>query len=578
MITALDDPASLDPATAGAKAAWLAAGRRAGLPILPGIVVAVGASEPSIALGAGLLEGRRTGAARLAIAQHPFSPALEAAVRTGVDGLGPRLVVRSSSPLEGDGTWAGAFTSYLDVTIDELPTAIRGCWASAFSNGTVERAALAGVDTADLGLAVLVQPAISPDVGGTARLVGDELRIVAVRGSPAPLLQGWEPGVRGSVRADGTIDGDGLIALVGRAALELIDRTLRTARAAIGATTCEWAVVDDVLSILQLGRDADPAAVGDEPAPILNGTAADLARLARMARTIRHAPGSLGEALILRWALGEGTPGGQAEVDLEMAPRIPVETLSPSDALREAVGLADVLTMRAWPAAPGTESRDGTEAAETALAALRGLDPVGAAAELVACPAPPPAAAQRMNQLLARVRGGLVAVGAARTDSDAWHHSPTDAAAALARRPEGSETPAIEPSSRPRFDAWVPFQTAVILATGDRRNGAASGPGLGVGRLAVVTDATRPTGVGSRDVIVAPRPLPHLAPLLWDAAAVVTVGGGPGAHLFESARAIGLPAVSGIGRDDLIDAVLADPEPWAIAVDGSTGTVAFTPW
>jgi phosphoenolpyruvate synthase/pyruvate phosphate dikinase len=125
---------------------------------------------------------------------------------------------------------------------------------------------------------------------------------------------------------------------------------------------------------------------------------------------------------------------------------------------------------------------------------------------------------------------------------------------------------------------WLPFQVAVILASGERRVGAPSGPGLAAGRLAVVADATRPIAVDSRDVIVAPRPLPHLAPLLWDAAAIVTAGGGPGAHLFESARAIGLPAVSGIGRDDLLDTVLADPEPWAIAVDGSAGTVAVTPW
>jgi phosphoenolpyruvate-protein kinase (PTS system EI component) len=67
--------------------------------------------------------------------------------------------------------------------------------------------------------------------------------------------------------------------------------------------------------------------------------------------------------------------------------------------------------------------------------------------------------------------------------------------------------------------------------------------------------------------------------LLWDAAAVVTAGGGPGAHLFESARALGLPAVSGLGVDDFFAEILAGgSESWAMAVDGSAGSVAITPW
>jgi hypothetical protein len=568
MVTHLDDPASLDPVTVGAKAAWLAAGRRAGLPVLPGIVVEVDASERAIALGASLLDGQRTGRARLAIADQPFDAALEVAVRTGVVDLGSELVVRSSSPLEGDGAWAGAFTSYLDVSVDDLPTAIRGCWASAFSNGAIERAAHAGVDPADLGLAILIQPAIAPDVGGTARLVGGELRIVAVRGSPAPLLQGWEPGVRGSVDASGTISGEGLIGLVGRHAIGDLDRTLRRAGATIGATACEWALVGERLTILQLGRDGE-ALSSAEPAPVLDASAADLRRLARMARTIRRAPGPLGAALVLPWALGEGPNADGSGVARELGQRSPVGSLSPRDALAEAIELADALTMSAWRAVPGSAWR---ARAASAVAALRGLEPVAAAADLAASAAPPAAAARRMDQLLGRVRAGLVAVGAAAADGDAWHVAPAEAVAALDRGCAAARV------CRPRFDAWLPFQAAVILASGERRDGAPSGPGLAAGRLAVVADATRPTGVDSRDVIVAPRPLPHLAPLLWDAAAIVTAGGGPGAHLFESARAIGLPAVSGIGRDDLLDTVLADPEPWAIAVDGSTGTVAVTPW
>ena len=71
-------------------------------------------------------------------------------------------------------------------------------------------------------------------------------------------------------------------------------------------------------------------------------------------------------------------------------------------------------------------------------------------------------------------------------------------------------------------------------------------------------------------MLVAPRPLPHLAPLLWDAAAVVTTGGGPGAHLFESARALGIPAVSGLAVDDELASRLAHGDAgWVMAVDGT---------
>jgi hypothetical protein len=579
MIIDLDDPASLDPAVAGAKAAWLAVGRRAGLPILPGVVVDAGVGRAAMALGTETLERRGTGAARLAIVGIDLAPELLAALPGAVAGLGPCLVVRSSSPLEGDGTWAGAFTSYLDVTAEEVPTAIRGCWASAFSNGTIERAALAGVDPGDLSLAVLIQPAIAPEAGGTARFVGEEIRVVAVRGSPAPLLQGWEPGVRGTVQPDGTVDGAVLTGLLGPGAVADVARTLHWARTATGASSCEWAIADGRLTILQLGREVDEAAA-TEATPLPVADAAGIARLERMARAIRHAPGALGEALVLPWALGEasraggdrsrGGPVGPADPD-GPADHEP-EPLDPGAALASAVALAADLTAAAW-RLPGIGDDDVPARAATAVAGLRGPDPLAAAAILGDRPAVEPAASARLHRLLARVRSGLVAAGAAGTDADAWYLSVDQARAALAHPPTDVR------AGRPRLDPWMPFQAAVILASGERRIGEASGPGIGVGRLTVVDDVRRPDRVGSRDVLVAPRPLPHLAPLLWDAAAVVTAGGGPGAHLFESARALGLPAVSGVGMDDFLAAILAGgPGSWAIAVDGTTGTVAITAW
>ena len=64
------------------------------------------------------------------------------------------------------------------------------------------------------------------------------------------------------------------------------------------------------------------------------------------------------------------------------------------------------------------------------------------------------------------------------------------------------------------------------------------------------------------------QPVPNLAPLLWDAAAIVTETGSPAAHLFESARALRVPAVCG---------VTIPPGDWIVAGDGQAGVVATIP-
>jgi phosphoenolpyruvate-protein kinase (PTS system EI component) len=53
--------------------------------------------------------------------------------------------------------------------------------------------------------------------------------------------------------------------------------------------------------------------------------------------------------------------------------------------------------------------------------------------------------------------------------------------------------------------------------------------------------------------------------LLWDAAGIVTATGSPSAHLYESARALGIPAVSGVN-------VPAGER--IVAIDGDSGLVA----
>ena len=106
-----------------------------------------------------------------------------------------------------------------------------------------------------------------------------------------------------------------------------------------------------------------------------------------------------------------------------------------------------------------------------------------------------------------------------------------------------------------------------MLGNGTRHQGVPASGGVGAGVL------SRPDGdpavrVSPRSVLAAGQPVPNLAPLLWDAAAIVTETGSPAAHLFESARALRVPAVCG---------VTIPPGDWIVAVDGQDGVVATIP-
>jgi phosphoenolpyruvate-protein kinase (PTS system EI component) len=63
--------------------------------------------------------------------------------------------------------------------------------------------------------------------------------------------------------------------------------------------------------------------------------------------------------------------------------------------------------------------------------------------------------------------------------------------------------------------------------------------------------------------------VPHLSQLIWDAAGLVTDGGSAAAHVFESARSLGVPAVCGVDPGGDLDQI--------VAVDGYSGVVATLP-
>lgn len=252
--------ASPTPTTAGVgfKAARLATALRAGLPVLPGWVVPVLEGQRVTGIGADAVRDRGAAAGRMAVLAEPLEPALVAELRAVVDGLGGRVIVRSSSPLEGDGRWAGAFSSVTGVGREDVAAAVRSCWASAFAMDPLRRLEEYGLGLEALELGVLVQPEIVPEAGGVARAENGSVSVEGVRGHPGALLSGWAEGARDGELA--RLVGPGVVA----EAAALADRV----HALLGDDAIEWAACDGRVWLLQSLRSVPEDRGGAEAAPI----------------------------------------------------------------------------------------------------------------------------------------------------------------------------------------------------------------------------------------------------------------------------------------------------------------------
>ena len=558
MILDLDDERATEAALAGAKAAWLARARRAGLPVLAGVVLTADASAAAMAFGAQALAHRGPGRARSTIWALPLDGSMLSQLHTLASRLGEPLVVRSSSVLEGDGAWSGAFASFPDITLADLPTAIRGCWASAFSVSALSRYASSGIEPGSAQMAVLIQPALAPRFGGTARVEGTDVRVVGVASSPAPLLQGREAGLVARIGPGDDVHGDAAMRVMGRALLIRVATAVREASVRIGATSCEWAIADESVALLQLGRSGDRRTIGSLPSPDPLGEAA-----ARIARIVRRAPGPLGEALILPWAIAETT--------LRADPRRDRSSLRHGSlaALQLAAREASSLTAHVW----RLPEAEAAERSRQVLRAMRSGDLTTAVRIIEGLREPDERRANRIRSLVAAVRRSLVELGEVADVETAWYAS-VDRAAEVLRSGRVDRQRA-----RVGVDRWVPFQAAVVRASGQRCFGTSAAPGIGFGRLCYIADLTRSDHFRSRDVIVTTHPVPGFGGLLWDAAGLVTTGGGPAAHLFEAARSLGLAAACAVDFGDVVgDSLERASGRFAIAVDGESGVVDVTPW
>lgn len=501
------------------------------------------------------METRGSGGARLAISREPLAEELTAEVVTAARSLGETLVVRSSSILEGGGEWSGAFTSYLDLSPEETPVGVRGCWASAFTVHTLERYEASGIEPGSAPMAVLIQPALTPDFGGVARLVDGEVSVIGVVGSPVPLVQGWDPGLHAQVTAAGVVKGEAAVATIGEPILASVAEALLAADRRIGANTCEWAVEGGNVTLLQLGRvDAREKTTLSVPEAFARPEIGELARL------VRRYPGPLGEELVLPWAV--------ANTRVFLDDTVPAD-LDPKEAFLGAGEQSRALVAEVW----GGRKADSLDEASAALRGLRGDEPLAAVRAMESLRPPDPERGRSILSLLARVRTAMVEMGAVGRPDQAWHLTTREIGDVL-RAGRAKEL-----RSRIGFDRWEPFDVAVVVAQGEEVQGLAAASGVGVGRLCFVDDPTTAQGFRPRDVVVGLRPTPKLAPLLWDASALITTGGGPAAHLFESARALAIPAITSVDLEGVLGVDLAAASGrFSIAVDGNEGRAWTMPW
>ena len=283
----------------GAKAARLARAAGAGLAVLPGWVVPVAEARPALGAGAAAVRQGRPAAARRAVLGHRLDGSLAAELREVVAGLGGRVIARSSSPLEADPRWSGAFSSVAEVGPDDVVGAVRSCWASAFAVDPLKRLEACGLPPEALELGVLLQPEIRPVAGGVARVTrtgpagtdGAEVTVEGVRGHPGALLSGWAEGASARVPLAGTMaaasvpaawpplagpaagepvrsgqlggpgqpGADGLTGLLGPALVTAVAALAGCAWRLLGDDVIEWAAGDGGIWLLQSQRSGAAA-------------------------------------------------------------------------------------------------------------------------------------------------------------------------------------------------------------------------------------------------------------------------------------------------------------------------------
>jgi phosphohistidine swiveling domain-containing protein len=553
----LDEADAQNPALVGAKASRLARARALGLPVLNGFVVPVGISRPVIAQAESVLDVKgNSGTARTSIYNGGPAPILDRLAEQARL-LGNSLVVRSSSQAEGEGVWAGAFSSYLGLRPEEVVTGVIGCWASVFTPDALNRGQMAGIRPLQVGMAVLVQPQIQPAFGGVAGRGGDGVVTVgATSGHPTAIVAGWEQGHLAVITPEGEVGSDRSSPISPRL-LRQVGELTRVTWEKTGFDHIEWIQGQDgQLHLLQAQPKADVRRHGPDARPPEPNVAAE-PWMANVARMMVRYPGPVGERFVWPWAVGLE--------NLSPAPTgaTPHSSAALAKEIRE--NTARLMTMR-WGEA------DSLLSAESAWDALRNGDhsPMG---DLIA--SSPSVQTDLAGEHLRR----FAQLGRALTDLDiiphpgwAWYLDLD-----CPDRPHTGENSPIRRISATFWDAWM---YGVTTSLGETITGIPAAGGWGVGRLRVINNPDDAALFSPREVIATPQPVGNIAPLLWNAAGLITAEGSPGAHLFEVAEWLAVPALCGVDISQWTGGYQTESgqvEGLIVALNGERGRVTRLP-
>ena len=161
-----------DLSLAGGKGANLGELVQAGFPVPPGFVITTEAYRDYVAttgIGQTLPHAPDAAAAR-ALFDAPIPEALAEAITDAYRALGQGPVaVRSSATAEDlpEASFAGQQDTYLNIDgVLALLDAVRRCWASLWTDRAVAYRARAGVESAEVSLAVVVQRLVVADAAG----------------------------------------------------------------------------------------------------------------------------------------------------------------------------------------------------------------------------------------------------------------------------------------------------------------------------------------------------------------------------------------------------------------------------
>jgi pyruvate, water dikinase len=176
----LDDERCADVALAGGKGASLARMTALGMPVPPGFVVSADALEAALSTTAtairevlaggedlATISAEATALVRAADSGGAFPAQVADAYRRLGDGDVP-VAVRSSATAEDSeaASFAGQQETYLHVRgVGQIVERIRDCWCSFFTERALFYRSKKG-SLSDLGMAVVVQRMVEPDVSG----------------------------------------------------------------------------------------------------------------------------------------------------------------------------------------------------------------------------------------------------------------------------------------------------------------------------------------------------------------------------------------------------------------------------